>query len=351
MKKRLMAKILSALMIESLFTANGGIQPVVAKAAVTVEASTTYSATVNGIVWNYEVDTVGNAINVGPKDRYNLKQFWGDNVKVVIPEALEGKKVTSIRDHAFFECGKVISITIPQGVTKIGNYAFASCLSLKNITIPSGVTSIENNTFKAGTYDYCNGTITKMQDFSINSFTSSIIDNLKVGTSVVLQGNATSNASTIQYKMSVINPKNETTIIKDYSTSNVSTWTPSEVGDYTLVLDVKDSNGKTLRTEMKLSTYSASSHITTIYYKGYSTPYIHYKVGAGSWTQVPGIAMKATTDKPGYTHKMTINLGDADTLTACFNNGSGNWDSRNGANYTFKVGVYTYSNGSSILIN
>lgn len=230
------------------------------------------------------------------------------------------------------------------------------------ITIPSTNILINGDTIiyklkvvwtptKAGTYDYSNGTITKIQDFSINSFTSSIIDNLKVGTSVVLQGNATSDASNIQYKMSVINPKNETTIIKDYSTSNISTWTPLEVGNYTLVLDVKDSNGRALRTEMKLSTYAVSSHITTIYYKGYSTPYIHYKVGVGSWTQVPGIEMIATRDKPGYTHKMTIDLGDADILTVCFNNGNGNWDSRNGANYTFKVGVYTYSNGSSSLIN
>jgi hypothetical protein len=212
-----------------------------------------------------------------------------------------------------------------------------------------------NYTFNAGTYDYSNGIITKVQEpvktLTINSFTSNIIGKLNVGTSVILTGNATSDASTIEYKMSVINSNNETKVIKDYSSSNISSWTPSEAGDYTLVLEAKDSNGKTARTEMKVQAYLVSSHITTIYYKGYTTPYIHYKVGNGSWTQVPGVAMIATTEKVGYTHKITIDLGEADTVTVCFNNGSGSWDSKNGANYTFNSGTYTYSNGNSILIN
>ena len=60
--------------------------------------------------------------------------------------------------------------------------------------------------------------------------------------------------------------------------------------------------------------------------------------------------MIPTAEMPGYTHKITIDLGTATTLTACFNNGSGTWDSKNGANYTFNAGKYTYSNGSSALI-
>lgn len=38
--------------------------------------------------------------------------------------------------------------------------------------------------------------------------------------------------------MSVINSNNETKVIKDYSSSNISSWTPSEAGEYTLVLEV-----------------------------------------------------------------------------------------------------------------
>ncbi|NLK24424.1 MAG: hypothetical protein GX309_10750, partial [Clostridiales bacterium] len=84
----------------------------------------------------------------------------------------------------------------------------------------------------------------------------------------------------------------------------------------------------------------------TIYYKGYDTPYMHYKIGNGAWTSAPGVKMEKTNEMSGYTHKLVVNLGNCNDLTACFNNGNGSWDSRNGANYYFsQAGTYTYSNG------
>lgn len=97
---------------------------------------------------------------------------------------------------------------------------------------------------------------------------------------------------------------------------------------------------------VKISGQDVNDNQTIIYYKGYTTPYIHYKIGNGDWTTVPGIAMQATTEKTGYTHKITIALGDADNLTACFNDGNGNWDSNNGSNYSFGIGSYTYRSGT-----
>ncbi len=61
--------------------------------------------------------------------------------------------------------------------------------------------------------------------------------------------------------------------------------------------------------------------------------------------------MEATAEMPGYTHKITINLGNSTDLIVCFNDGNGNWDSRNGANYNFKTGTYSYSNGNITKIN
>ena len=69
-------------------------------------------------------------------------------------------------------------------------------------------------------------------------------------------------------------------------------------------------------------------------------------MGSGSWTAVPGVAMTATGELSGYTHKYTINLGTATHANVCFNDGHGSWDSRNGANYYFEKGTYKYSNGS-----
>ena len=84
----------------------------------------------------------------------------------------------------------------------------------------------------------------------------------------------------------------------------------------------------------------------TIYYKrGYTTPYIHYRAVGGTWTTAPGVAIPVSTI-PEY-HKIIIELGDATQLEACFNNGSGAWDSNGGKNYIFPVGISTFTPGTT----
>ena len=55
--------------------------------------------------------------------------------------------VTSIVEVAFYECGGITSVTIPDGVTEIQDCTFAFCYSLKSVTIGSGVTSIGEQAF------------------------------------------------------------------------------------------------------------------------------------------------------------------------------------------------------------
>ena len=132
-----------------------------------------------------------------------------------------------------------------------------------------------------------------------------------------------------------------------------ASWTPSKEGTYTLTVTMLY-NGSALTTKTMSYTVEKSDvteNQVTIYYKGYSTPYIHYQAGTGSWTNAPGYAMTATTEQSGYTHKYTINLGTATYATVCFNNGSGNWDSNNGSNYKFNKGTFGFSNGNIVEIS
>ena len=54
---------------------------------------------------------------------------------------------TTIGGFAFYECGELLSATIPNSVTSIGEYAFFGCTSLTSVTIGNGVTSIGEYAF------------------------------------------------------------------------------------------------------------------------------------------------------------------------------------------------------------
>ena len=89
-----------------------------------------------------------------------------------------------------------------------------------------------------------------------------------------------------------------------------------------------------------------TANAITIFYKTtWSTSNIHYKLGSGAWTTVPGIAMSPSKIN-GY-QTITIDLGTSNSLTACFNNGNNTWDNNSTKNYTFSSpGTYTVSDGN-----
>ena len=66
---------------------------------------------------------------------------------VIIPESIDGYKVTAIGEKAFFELTNITSIDIPNTVKTIGTRAFYGCTGLTEITIPESVTSIGTQIF------------------------------------------------------------------------------------------------------------------------------------------------------------------------------------------------------------
>ncbi|MEZ2715595.1 carbohydrate binding domain-containing protein [Niallia circulans] len=94
---------------------------------------------------------------------------------------------------------------------------------------------------------------------------------------------------------------------------------------------------------ISVTTTEIRTNEVTIYYKGVENPYIHYQVGDGDWTHLPGKKMEQSSI-PAY-YVTTIPLGEADKINAAFNNGQGKWDNNNGKNYAFTNGTFTVDNG------
>ncbi|WP_420492917.1 carbohydrate binding domain-containing protein [Kitasatospora camelliae] len=89
----------------------------------------------------------------------------------------------------------------------------------------------------------------------------------------------------------------------------------------------------------------SSGNSATVYYstnKGWSAYYLHYAPTGGGWTTAPGTLMDPACT--GWV-KETVQLGTATGLAAAFTNGSGTWDSRNGANYALGTGNVTVKDG------
>jgi hypothetical protein len=126
-------------------------------------------------------------------------------------------------------------------------------------------------------------------------------------------------------------------------------WDNNNGANYTIDLTKGNLFGIKDRT-VKVLSENPEDNIVTIYYNtGWVTPNIHYQVGNGAWTPVPGVRMVATNEQSGYTYKYVIQLGDEDKISVCFNNGNNSWDNNRNANYNIynitAAGVYGISNG------
>ena len=71
----------------------------------------------------------------------------GEEESLVMPEDLDGRKVTEIGKDAFYACSGLKEVTIPDSVTRIGASAFYECGGLTGISIPDSVVEIDDYAF------------------------------------------------------------------------------------------------------------------------------------------------------------------------------------------------------------
>ena len=118
---------------------------------LTAEAANTYIEAAYGLKLEYK------KLNDGTIEI--TKFVSSTSTAIELPSTIDGKRVTSIGEHAFDAdrvydidaCRNLTSIIIPDSVTSIGSYAFFRCIGLVNIIIPDGLTRIRESAFESCT--------------------------------------------------------------------------------------------------------------------------------------------------------------------------------------------------------
>lgn len=93
------------------------------------------------------------------------------------------------------------------------------------------------------------------------------------------------------------------------------------------------------------TTSTPAGQDTTVYYattKGWAAYRIHYRVGTGAWTTLPGEPLAAAC--PGWVSR-TLDT-DGATVTAAFTDGAGAWDNNGSRDYTLSGAVAAVKDGA-----
>jgi BspA type Leucine rich repeat region (6 copies) len=76
-----------------------------------------------------------------------ITQYTGPGGAVVIPDAINGLKVTSVGPQAFFQANMMTSLTFGTNVTTIMQNAVFQCPALTTVVVPQSVTNIADGPF------------------------------------------------------------------------------------------------------------------------------------------------------------------------------------------------------------
>ena len=97
------------------------------------------------IVGNFAIEEV--------EGGYTVRQYFGTEKEVVIPEILNAHKIVRISENAF-SFSNMEKVTISRYVTEIGNNAFKNCTSLKSIVMECEPPTLGDNVFENISEDF-----------------------------------------------------------------------------------------------------------------------------------------------------------------------------------------------------
>lgn len=82
------------------------------------------------------------------KNGVYIAEYIGNDKVVVVPDAIEGTKVTTIGKEAFAKCESMEFLSLPTSINQIEENAFADCINLRTIAGEDGVTEVKYGAYR-----------------------------------------------------------------------------------------------------------------------------------------------------------------------------------------------------------
>lgn len=144
----------------------------------------------------YELETPETADEWANLDEWEIcvagvtDSFESETVNII--GSFDGIDVTTINESAFYGCGTITAVTMPEGLQHIKYRAFGDCTNLTSVTIPNSVTTIDNTIFSG-----CTSLTAIVIPDGVTKLGSSVFRGCVNLTSVTLPANITNLGSSI----------------------------------------------------------------------------------------------------------------------------------------------------------
>lgn len=94
-----------------------------------------------------------------PNGTVEIKKFLGfDEVRMIVPNMIEGKKVSGVGNNAYRACTTMKEVLLSEGIEYINDGAFAECVNLQIVKLPTTLRRLGSEIVKANKYGYISGT-------------------------------------------------------------------------------------------------------------------------------------------------------------------------------------------------
>ena len=144
MKRRLLSILLAAVMLLSAVPLGVVEAAWAADNSGSCGESVTWSLSSDGTLTLSGTGEMANYKSSDTAPYYNAP--WGsDALRLKIKRLVVNEGITSIGDLAFYRCGNLTSVSLPNSLVRIGKDVFFGCSSLTSLVIPDNVTHIDSD--------------------------------------------------------------------------------------------------------------------------------------------------------------------------------------------------------------